>query len=262
MYYLLNWNDEYLDNIIVAARETKEEIQGILKERILERLIGLNIVETEAEAADLWFKAKSKDPNHDCDDDVLCINKMGGSISYGAGYTDHYHIVEFFADPLDAFKKVESDDYCYYIGKQVYAYTGTEGTFEFAPVITFDLQSDEETIVATFSAAILPKYFHPDVLKDEVLYPAGMEDMDPTDVTVFDLVREKAPLIILFQDEFADTDDAWDEMEPAQNFLTKVRNEVPKINEVFYERMREPYNKMGTPYEVLVDHILRNAPLF
>lgn len=105
MYYLLNWNDECLDNVIVAAKETKEEIQDVLKKRIMDRLISLNIVRTEAEAANLWFKAEHKDLNHDCDDDVLCIYEMGGSISYGAGYTDHYHIVEFFADPLDAFKK-------------------------------------------------------------------------------------------------------------------------------------------------------------
>lgn len=261
MYYLLNWNDEYLDNVIVGAKETKEEIREAFKEHIMERLIGLNIVKTEIEAADLWFEAESKIPNDD-HDDILHVYETGGSILYGSGYTDHYHIVEFFTDPLDDFEKVESDDYCYYIGKHAYAYTGTAETFEFAPVITFDLQYDEETIAATFSAAILPKYFHPDVLKDDVLYPAGMEDKDPADVTVLELVREKAPLIILFHEEFVDTDDLWDEMDPVQDFLTKVKEEFPKISETFNERMGEPCNQIGTPYEALVDHILHNTPLF
>jgi len=261
MYYLLNWNDEYQNNIIVAAKETKEEIREAFKERIIERLVNLNVVDAKEAATDLWFKAENEIPDDDYDG-ILHVYETGGSILYGSGYTDYYHIIEFFADPLDAFKKVESDDYCYYISKQAYGYVGTAGTFEFVPAVTFDLQSDEETIVATFSAIILPKYFHPDVLKKEVLYPAGMEDKDPADVTALDLVREKAPLIILFHEEFTDTNDLWDEMEPVQDFLTKVREEIPKIDKTFNERIGDPYNKMGTPYEVLVDHILHNTPLF
>lgn len=260
MYYLLNWNDEYQNNIIVAAKETKEEIREAFKERIMERLINLNVVGTEDEAADLWFKAENGIPDDDYDD-ILHVHETGGSILYRGEDLDYYHIVEFYLDVLDAFKKVESDDYCYYIGKNAYYYSDAKRSFEYAPAITFDLQSDEEMIVATFSAVILPKYFHPDVLKDEVLLPAGMEDVDPSDVTVLDVVREKGPIIILFHKEFTDTDDLWDEMEPVQEFLTQVRKAIPKIDEKLSERMGEPCNKMGTPYESLVEHILHNTPL-
>lgn len=70
----------------------KEEIRDALKKRIMDRLISLNIVKTESEAADLWIKAGSKVSN---DDDFLRVYETGGSILYGGGYTDYYHIVEF-----------------------------------------------------------------------------------------------------------------------------------------------------------------------
>lgn len=261
MYYLLNWNDEYLDNIIVAARETKEEIREVLKERVLSRLVELNIADNTEEAEAMWAE-NGPGNNGYSNDDTLNINPLGASILYGDSYTDYYHIVEFHTDTLKAFQRAESDDCFYLIGTDIMTYSDGDRMFQYVPAVTFDLQPDEETIVATLSAVILPEYFHPDVLKYEVLYPGGMEDVDPKDVTALDLVREKAPFIILSHDEFTDTGNAWDEMEPVQDFLTKVRKEFPKIDETVQERMGESCNKMGTPYEALVDHILHNAPLF
>lgn len=261
MYYLLNWNDEYLDNIIVAARETKEEIREALKERVLSRLVELNIADDTEEAEVMWAE-NGPGNNGYSNDGTLSINSLGASILYGDSYTDYYHIVEFHTDTLKAFQRAESDDYFYLIGTDAMTYSDGDRMFQYVPAVTFDLQPDEETIVATLSAVILPEYFHPDVLKYEVLYPGGMEDVDPKDVTALDLVREKAPLIILSHDEFTDTGDAWDEMEPVQDFLNRATEAFSGLNELVRERMAEAFNKIGTPYEALVDHILHNAPLF
>lgn len=92
--YILNWNDEYLDMIILAGPVSEEQACRILRERLIERLLELNIVQTKDEAADLYDKAAEERAGAE-EPYELHVSLHGASIHYGGGYEDRYQIVEY-----------------------------------------------------------------------------------------------------------------------------------------------------------------------
>ncbi len=93
MKYLLNWNGEYLDMMIVAGPIGDEAARQAMKEAVMERLVQLDIAEDAEEAEEMYRKAEVA--GRDDEDYELHVNLSGASIMYGDCYGDHYQIVEY-----------------------------------------------------------------------------------------------------------------------------------------------------------------------
>lgn len=261
MFYLLNWNDEYLDNIIVAAKNTKEEIRNALKERVIERLVELQVAD-ETKAVNMWNESE-KVNNYQSDDDTLSVNPFGASILYGGSYTDRYNIVEFrmksqdvfdhiiecHTDILDAFIQDEDDKHWYLVGTKPMSYVSDEITFQYVPAITFRLLPDNETIAATCEVVILPECFHPDSLQEGI-------------VSAMHLLQEKIPMIISLSETFEDEKDAWQDMSSVLDFLERARQEVLVLGKKMEDLLQSTCSNTGTTYKQLVLHYLDHRPLY
>ena len=92
MKYLLNWNGEYLDMMIVAGPIGDEAARQAMKEAVMERLVQLDIAEDAEEAEEMYRKAEVA--GRDDEDYELHVNLSGASM-YGDCYGDHYQIVEY-----------------------------------------------------------------------------------------------------------------------------------------------------------------------
>ena len=96
--YILNWNDEYLNMIIVAGPVSDEMARDILHERIVTRLVELNAVDNREKAEEMYQEALKELNDPMAGDlpfaDTLSLNQCGASIRYGGGYEDRYEIVE------------------------------------------------------------------------------------------------------------------------------------------------------------------------
>lgn len=92
MKYLLNWNDEYLDMMIVAGPLDEDAARQTMKETVTRRLVELNVAEDAEEAEEMYAKAELA--GSDEEDYELHVSQYGASIMY-SGYSDRYQIVDY-----------------------------------------------------------------------------------------------------------------------------------------------------------------------
>lgn len=90
--YLLSWNDEYLDIQIECGPMSEGEIRATMKERILTRLVELNVVENAEEAEKLYTEAEQA--TQEDEPYELHVSSYGASIAYDS-YEERYQIKEY-----------------------------------------------------------------------------------------------------------------------------------------------------------------------
>ena len=94
-YALLAWNDEYLDLYMVPfvpQNMTLEEAKEALAKRTVERLVELDIVKNEKDAAALFAKQAEAEYDDECDE--RHVGKYEATIRYGGGFEERIKIVE------------------------------------------------------------------------------------------------------------------------------------------------------------------------
>lgn len=94
-YTLLAWNDEYLDLYMVPfvpQNMTLAEAKEALAKRTVERLVDLDIVKNDADAAALYAEQAEAGCDDECDE--LHVSEYESSIRYGGGYEERIKIVE------------------------------------------------------------------------------------------------------------------------------------------------------------------------
>ena len=94
-YALLAWNDEYLDLYMVPfvpQNMTLEEAKEALAKRTVERLVELDIVKNEKDAAALFAKQAEAEYDDECDE--LHVGECEATIRYGGGFEERIKIVE------------------------------------------------------------------------------------------------------------------------------------------------------------------------
>lgn len=92
MKFLLNWNDEYLQQRIVDGPFHEAEILIKIRFSIIKSLM-LLLDLTEAEAKVIYDKkAENEELYPDID---LNIYDLGASLRYGSGYEDRFEIVDY-----------------------------------------------------------------------------------------------------------------------------------------------------------------------
>ena len=94
-YALLAWNDEYLDLYMVPfvpQNMTLEEAKEALAKRTKERLVELDIVKNNEDAAALFAKQAEAEYDDECDE--LHVGEYEATIRYGGGFEERIKIVE------------------------------------------------------------------------------------------------------------------------------------------------------------------------
>ena len=92
-FYLLKWNDEYLDNQIIGGPfEDDISAKTAMKKEILVRLVELNVADDIKEAEKIYADAV----NNSGESDDLSVHSEGASIEYSGVYEERYQIVEYF----------------------------------------------------------------------------------------------------------------------------------------------------------------------
>ena len=94
-YALLAWNDEDLDLYMVPfvpQNMTLEEAKEALAKRTVERLVELDIVKNEKDAAALFAKQAEAEYDDECDE--RHVGKYEATIRYGGGFEERIKIVE------------------------------------------------------------------------------------------------------------------------------------------------------------------------
>ena len=94
-YALLAWNDEYLDLYMVPfvpQNMTLEEAKEALAKRTKERLVELDIVKNDEDAAALFAKQAEAEYDDECDE--LHVGEYEATIRYGGGFEERIKIVE------------------------------------------------------------------------------------------------------------------------------------------------------------------------
>lgn len=95
MRYLLNWNDEYLDIRILSGPLVDDAAaRKVMKERLIERLVELNVANDAKDAEEMYLTAEKKAGREEAIEG-LHVSPYGASIEYGGGYQDRYQIVEY-----------------------------------------------------------------------------------------------------------------------------------------------------------------------
>ena len=90
-YALISWNDEYMQQALIATNLTKEQAQITMKEHALVRLVELDIAETAEIAAVMYDSAADCAP--DTEIDALHVGSDEASISFGSGHEERISIV-------------------------------------------------------------------------------------------------------------------------------------------------------------------------
>ena len=90
-YALISWNDEYMQQALIATNLTKEQAQITMKEHTLARLVELDIVETVEMAATMYDAAANCTP--DTEIDALHVGSDEASISFGSDHEERISIV-------------------------------------------------------------------------------------------------------------------------------------------------------------------------
>ena len=94
-YALLAWNDEYLDLYMVPfvpQNMTLEEAKKALAKRTKERLVELNIVKNDEDAAALFAEQAEAEYDDECDE--LHVGEYEVTIRYSGGFEERIKIVE------------------------------------------------------------------------------------------------------------------------------------------------------------------------
>lgn len=92
-FYLLKWNDEYLDmQIIGGPFDNDKAAKSALMEETITRLTELDVAENKEDAGKLYAETE-KHPDQETE--ALHISGNGASIFYGSGYEERYQIVEY-----------------------------------------------------------------------------------------------------------------------------------------------------------------------
>lgn len=91
-FYLLKWNDEYLDNQIIGGPFDDDiSARTVMRKEILARLVELNVADDIREAEKIYADAV----NNSGESDDLSIHSEGASIEYGGVYEERYQIVKY-----------------------------------------------------------------------------------------------------------------------------------------------------------------------
>ncbi len=90
-YFILKWNEEYLDAELVSDPLEKSECAENLRRCIIHGLLQLQIAETEREAQIMYDKALLADVGSAEPGETLSVHSEGGSICYG-DYNEYYQI--------------------------------------------------------------------------------------------------------------------------------------------------------------------------
>jgi len=92
-FFLLEWNDEYLSQRIVAGSFVETDAQEILKSEIIKQL---QIIEGKSKAeAELIYAYKQQDINNDDSEIDLEISQFGATLRYGSGYEERLTLVHY-----------------------------------------------------------------------------------------------------------------------------------------------------------------------
>lgn len=85
-WFILSWNDEYLDCCIVGGPYTEDDVREAFRKHVEERLVELGVCETISEAEKLYTKQASKFKDDRADLQIIgdCV-----SITYGGGYMEY-----------------------------------------------------------------------------------------------------------------------------------------------------------------------------
>lgn len=92
-FYLLKWNDEYLDNQIIGGPfEDDITAKTVMRKEIVTRLVELNVADDIKEAEKIYADVV----NNSGESDDLSVHSEGASIEYGGVYEERYQIVKYF----------------------------------------------------------------------------------------------------------------------------------------------------------------------
>lgn len=90
-YLVISWNDEWLQQSVVASGLSLSDAKNKLRETTLERLVQLDIAETSEEAEKMYEEAEKS--TGDKWEQILSIGDDTVSILYGGGYEERISIV-------------------------------------------------------------------------------------------------------------------------------------------------------------------------
>lgn len=94
-FYLLSWNDEWLQMAIEDGPLSMEEIKKSLRTKVLERLVELGVACSHEEAKELYRQAEESRMAEKERVWELHLGSDTVSIMFGSGYEEHYQIVEY-----------------------------------------------------------------------------------------------------------------------------------------------------------------------
>lgn len=108
-YFILKWNEEYLDAELVSGPLEKNECAENFRRCIISALLQLKIVKSEREAQIMYDKALLADVGSAEPGETLSVHSEGGSICYG-DYNEYYQIKSYdIPDKLVASSQKHSD---------------------------------------------------------------------------------------------------------------------------------------------------------
>ena len=91
-YFIISWNEEYLDANIVGGPLEESECEDALRKCIINSLLELKVVETTEQAEKMYDNAIHADSGNEESDATLSVYSEGGSILYESGYTEYYKV--------------------------------------------------------------------------------------------------------------------------------------------------------------------------
>lgn len=91
-YFIISWNEEYLDADIVGGPLEESECEDALRKCIINSLLELKVVETTEQAEKMYDNAIHADSGNEESDATLSVYSEGGSILYESGYTEYYKV--------------------------------------------------------------------------------------------------------------------------------------------------------------------------
>ncbi len=103
MKYVLNWNDEYLDMMIVCGPLDEETAKQVMKKEVINRLVKLDVAKNIKAAEEMYLAAE----NASAKDEIyeLRVSPSGATILYGTGYEDRCQIVDYGQKTGESFGK-------------------------------------------------------------------------------------------------------------------------------------------------------------
>ena len=149
-YFIISWNEEYLDANIVSGPFEESECEDALRKCIINGLLKLKVVDTAEQAAKMYDNALNADAGDEESDTTLSVYSEGGSILYESGYTEYYKVKPYeISDELLAKKAKDlnwilTDKDSFQICREVvgFAFTGLGPVYELYQVQKAALNTD------------------------------------------------------------------------------------------------------------------------